>query len=138
MFHTRRQFVVTVTVTGWNLGAGDVVIEDSAEPPLFPHQQLEESEVALVKDLIGEGQYGYLVSVDDESIVATVDIGAAAHDDAGLRECLRAVGEVTASMPPSSRGCRLPNLGKIWATPNHPNHAQISLEDFVKIHPKSA
>ena len=26
MFHTRRQFVVTVTVTGWNLGAGDVVI----------------------------------------------------------------------------------------------------------------
>ena len=37
-----------------------------------------------------------------------------------------------------SRGCRLPNLGKIWATPNHPNHAQISLEDFVKIHPKSA
>jgi hypothetical protein len=99
MFHTRRQFVVTVTVTGWNLGAGDVEIEDSAEPPLFPHQQLEESEVALVKDLIGEGQYGYLVSVDDESIVATVDIGAAAHDDAGLRECLRAVGEVTASMP---------------------------------------
>ena len=88
-----------MAVTGWNLGAGDVVIEDSAEPPLFPHQQLEESEVALVKDLIGEGQYGYLVSADDESIVATVDIGAAARDDAGLRECLRAVGEVTASMP---------------------------------------
>ena len=100
---TRKQFMVTVTVSGWNLEAAtDIVVEDAARSPHFPRHggDLDLSEASLVNDLIGpEQQYGYLVSVDDDSIVAMVDAGAAARDDASLRECLKAVGEVTSHVP---------------------------------------